>query len=158
MYLLNLIIIIPIIAMVFSDFKKRTINIIWLGIFALAILGYCLSTDAEYVDNIIANLIILGIITTSTTLYLIIRNKQLINPLKGYIGTGDLLFVVCLIPLWNTNIFLRFLIISFVSGIFWWLISKVIYGRNPTIPLVGIMGITFLLYHVCEIVRDAGLK
>lgn len=156
MYFLNLIFVIPIIVMIFSDFKKRTISIFWLGIFALSILGYGLSTNSEYVSKIITNLTILGLIATFATLYLILKNKQLINPLSEYIGIGDLLFIVCLVPLWSGVQFLIFLIISFVSGILWWITLKIFYGRNRTIPLVGIMGITFLVYHTYEIIQNAG--
>lgn len=142
--------------MVCSDFRKRTISIFWCGIFALSVLCYCISTEEEYSGNIIANLIVAGIITAFTSLYLILRNGRLINPLKGYIGTGDLLFVICLVPLWNASLFLIFLIVSFGSGIIWWLVVKAVYGRNRTIPLAGIMGIDFLFYHTYEIMRNAG--
>ena len=60
----------------------------------------------------------------------------------GWIGKGDVAFLVCFLPVFALRLFLVFLLVSFGISLIYWLIS----GKNhsATIPLVSMIGICYL--------------
>lgn len=60
----------------------------------------------------------------------------------GWIGKGDLAFLVCLLPVFPLRHFLVFLLLSLIVSLLYWLLSG--KGASFTVPLVSMVGICYL--------------
>lgn len=142
--------IIPALIMAVSDFRHRTISVLWLAVFGVAaIAGSLITQGAEsFMTNSIINVLVLALMAAAVYLYLTIKNDRAINPTKEHIGLGDILFILLLTPMFGVREFLVFLISSFCVALLWALAVKLIAKREFTIPLVGVLGITFLVYQL----------
>lgn len=137
---------IPTAIMALSDFRSRKITL-WslLLFFALCLpISIYLYGGSAVVGRIVLNILLLAYLGTGILLYLWIRYRRFTNPLRRHLGSGDLLFVLALTPLFAPKEFLVFLLASMVGGLAWWMVN----GREDSIPLVGILGIAFGIYLV----------
>lgn len=142
--------IIPALIMAVSDFRHRTISVLWLAVWGMATIGVSLITQGaeSFKTNSIGNVLVLALMAAAVYLYLIIKNGKGINPLREHIGLGDILFILLITPMFGVREFLVFLISSFCVALLWALAVKLIAKREFTIPLVGVLGITFLVYQL----------
>ena len=137
---------IPAAIMALSDFRSRKIAL-WslLLLFALCLpVSICLYGGSVVINHIVLNILLLVYLGTGILLYLWIRHRRFTNPLRRHLGSGDLLFVLALTPLFAPKEFLVFLLASMVGGLAWWMVND----RKDSIPLVGILGIAFGIYLV----------
>lgn len=135
---------IPTAIMALSDFRSRKITL-WslLLLFALCLpISIYLYGGSAVVNHIMLNIFLLAYLGVGILLYLWIRHRRFTNPLKRHLGSGDLLFVLALTPLFDPEKFLIFLLASMVGALAWWMAG----GRKSSIPLVGILGIAFGIY------------
>lgn len=135
---------IPVAVMILSDFRSRKIAL-WslLLFFALCLpISIHLYGGDAVVNHIVLNILLLAYLGAGILLYLWIRHRRFTNPFRRHLGSGDLLFVLALVPLFDLKEFLIFLLASMIGGLIWWLIS----GRKRSVPLVGILGIAFGIY------------
>ena len=135
---------IPAAIMALSDFRSRKIAL-WslLLLFALCLpISIYIYGGSVVVNRIVLNILLLAYLGTGILLYLWVRHRRFTNPLRRYLGTGDLLFMLALTPLFNPKEFLIFLLVSMVGGLAWWMVSS----RKDSIPLVGILGIALEIY------------
>ncbi len=135
---------IPTAIMALSDFRSRKIAL-WslLLFFALCLpISIYLYGGGAVVGRIVLNIFLLVYLGAGILLYLWIRHRRFTNPLRRHLGSGDLLFVLALTPLFAPKEFLIFLLASMVGGLAWWMVN----GRKDSIPLVGILGIAFGIY------------
>lgn len=77
-------------------------------------------------------------------IYLLIRYRHFINPLKKHLGMGDVLFALATTPIFPPQEFILFLLASMIGGLLWWLA----YGRKGLIPLVGVSGIVLGIFQI----------
>lgn len=146
---LPLALIVPAVIMAAEDFCRREVGVLWLALFIIGAAGLAVWTQGWQAAaiNAVMNLSLVLYMAGGVLLYLRIRNKRWINPLRRHFGTGDLLFILGMAPLFGLKEYLLFLLISMVAALLWWLAT----GRRHTIPLVGVMGIVlsiFLIYKV----------
>jgi len=141
---------IPAVIMVISDFRHREIAIWSLFLFAIFSFGSALYSFgwATVIANVAYNVLLMLYFGVGIMVYLWIRNRQFTNPLKHYLGLGDLLFVLAFTPLFGLKEFLVFMLASMISGLVWWWL----FGRQKTVPLVSIMGIVLGIYLIIDIV------
>lgn len=135
---------IPTAIMALSDFRSRKIAL-WslLLLFALCLpISIYLYGGSAVINHIALNILLLVYLGVGILLYLWIRHRRFTNPLRRHLGSGDLLFVLALTPLFAPKEFLIFLLASMIGGLAWWMASS----RKDSIPLVGILGIAFGIY------------
>ena len=135
---------IPVIVMIVSDFRRREVavwSLILFSITSMATAIYSYGWSAT-VTNIVHNALVLCYLGVGLLIYMRIRYRRFVNPLNGYLGAGDLWFMLALSPLFPSKEFLIFLLVTMAGSLIWW----VIRGRNGTIPLAGMLGIALGVY------------
>src|SRR5690606_5097641 len=88
----------------------------------------------------LTSLLFLTINFVVITIYFSIKNSALINPFKSYIGLGDLLFLLAVVPFFSFRNYLLF----FVTGMIFSLILYSLFKKKylaKTIPLAGYLSI-----------------
>lgn len=134
---------------VYQDFKFRAIS--WWSIPLLAsLLLFQKQANSTWSETSIYTLFNVGIIVFQflvISLYFSIKQKQIINIFKKYIGIGDLLFLIAIAPFFDPMQFVFFEVFSLIAI----LIASLGYGFvkkswSFKIPLAGMQAICFILY------------
>lgn len=126
-----------------QDFKTRRIYSMLLPIIFLTSIAYRWKTfDLHQV--LLCNLYIL-ILLISLTLYLSFKNKRFTLVWKGYLGLGDILFLVAVTPLFHVLEYIYFLTFSLLIIIILYLLS-IVFIKRKTIPLAGYLSVILSIY------------
>lgn len=142
------------IAIVYQDTKTRTIHVFLpLVIFILSVLFNIIS-DNLALDEIIKNIIFIGLNILSLIFYYSIKNKTFINPLHQYLGLGDIVFFLSITPLFKINSFVVFFVLSLLFSLFLYVI---LLKKKDTIPLAGYMSVFLILSIYIELFLDVNL-
>ena len=152
---MGLVVLIPLIMMIRSDFRQREVNMYCLVCFGLwqFCYAYWLFGIHEILKRGIINLGILLFLGLGIVLYLKARRVRWAQVLHNYIGLGDILFFIFLIPVFKELEFPRFLMVSFIFSLIWWGVyswrTKVL-----TIPLVSTVCICYVVLVVFRFLFD----
>lgn len=144
----NLIILIPVIIMVISDFRRREVSLLWLLAFCTGSVIISMNIYGLYIMtcNILSNFFLLLYLLLGVTIYLRARYKHWINPFRKYLGGGDAVFLLGIAPLFPIHTYISFLVVTFSCTLcVWWPLSK-IKKRNITIPLISVIGTALCIY------------
>ena len=143
MLLCYLLMLVPLAAMMLSDWKSRSVGVVWLALlFLLAGAGSVLANGAETVlYNICMNLGILLLTAAILYGYSLVRRK----PLGEIGGMGDFLFFVALTPLAGPVGFVRGAVVMQVFSLLMWALLRKRYALD-TIPLVTFCGVPLIVY------------
>lgn len=148
----QLLLLIPVAVMIISDFKIRMVNIIWLS--ALGVMGIVVAIYTagvrEALWNSALNLLLLTYLSIAIILYLRLKNRKWVNPLNRHIGTGDLIFLLMLTPLFNIYEYLLFILCTLIGSLVWFALYFLLLRKSHTIPLVGTAGVTFILFIIIK--------
>ena len=129
-------VILLLLSMTWQDFKYRAISI-WLFLLVLGGLAY-LKYSAEGMHRFFAdlqmNLLFLVVQFLGLFGYFALKERRWVNLFKGYLGEGDLLFLILLASYFSFFNFLAFHILSLLLVLLFGLYFK---KRNPKIPLAG---------------------
>ena len=140
--MIELLIVLPLIFIIYEDFKYRAIHWVWLIIFTFLILFF----KPLIVPNILINLLLLGIQLICLTLYFSIKKNQLVNITKEFLGIGDILFFIPLTLLFTPENFIWFFICSLTFTLLFVALQKVIFNSHKnTIPLAAWMSIALII-------------
>ena len=153
MDLLAILSVLPLGAMIRSDFRERRIHIAWLGLFAVAqaVYGYYRLGLAAVVANMAGNALFLAILYLFLWFYVCCIRRHELKSFGNAIGAGDLLFLPALCPLLGLRQFVVFLTVSFALTLAGYAAYKKLSGRAATIPLVGTVGICFAVYLITDV-------
>ena len=140
---------VSLLAVVLEDFRYRAIHWPWflmLAIAAVLVQQYVYPIKVEYTWWVI-NLAFLIMQGSVLFLYLSLKNGQVVNPFRNHIGTGDLLFVLAIIPLFPPFHFILFICISMSVTLLLHYLSGFLFSNynRERIPLAGWMGLKMLL-------------
>lgn len=138
----------PLVFMIRSDFKERVIGLYPLLIFGILAAGSSgvMYGAEECLLRMVRNGAILLLLVACSILYLSVRYRGGMNPFREYMGSGDLWFLVCLLPSFGMLEYTRFLIVSFLFSLAWWGGYMGWGGKRGTIPLVSTVGICYVVY------------
>lgn len=141
--LLYLLMLVPLAAMMASDWKSRSVGVVWLALlFLLAGAGSVLANGAETALYIIGmNLGILLLTAAALYVYSLVRRK----PLGEMGGMGDFLFFVALTPLAGPVGFARGAVVMLVFSLLLWALLRKRYALD-TIPLVTFCGVPLMVF------------
>ena len=144
----SLVTLIPAGALALSDFRHRTVSAAWLAVFGMLAAGSVVLADGwiAMLARAGGNLLLLGVLGGGVGLWLWAGGRKQGLRLRDYAGAGDLVFAALLTPLFDLRGYLVFLLAGSAGSRVWWLAATRITGRPATIPLVGTLGIAYILY------------
>jgi len=136
---MQMLILIPLVLMIVTDYKSRTV-ILWqlllFGIITLIISLVKIGVQSTTM-NIAINIFLSVLIGLCVYLYFLLRYKSL----PSIIGKGDILFILFLTPLFSPRVFLIFMLISFVATLLMWVIYTLVPKNDTSIPLISGVGV-----------------
>ncbi|MBN2788275.1 MAG: hypothetical protein JXQ69_08140 [Paludibacteraceae bacterium] len=145
MYLL---VIIPALIIFYQDFQQREISWWTIPLLFISLLPESIANNewSALFENTLVNISILLFELFFTSVYFSLKNKQLTNIFKKYLGIGDVLFLMSICPFFHPIVFVFYLTGSLIII----LLVSLIYGLikkkwNFTIPLAGIFSILLLI-------------
>lgn len=130
-----------------EDFRFRSIH--WLNIAALVaadILGIIFHAFNFCLQDFIINLTFLAIQYIALTLYFSIKQGRLINVTRAHIGSGDIMYLLVLSPVFSPTAYVIFTLGSLIIAILGVLMYQWRSGRAVhEIPLASFMAIWLLV-------------
>lgn len=127
----------------YQDIRFRGIH--WI-IFPLILVGAILLRWDELNPIILVwNAGFLLFLLLGLTLYLSVKEQRLVNITKGYFATGDILFLIAIIPLFSFNWFVLFFTVGTLLTLVFHLIASMIKTQK-TIPYAGYLAIVGIVY------------
>lgn len=134
----------PLLVLIRSDFRERQVGVPALLVFGGIQWGICIaeSGTAVFAERVLENFLLLAVWGVGTGIWFRWLRPGRKSVRTGWIGKGDVAFLVCFLPVFALRLFLVFLLVSFGISLIYWLIS----GKNhsATIPLVSMIGICYL--------------
>lgn len=145
---------VPLVFMIRSDYKERVVRLYPLLFFGiLTIVGSGLTWGwEECVVRVIEGVGMLVFLAGGVVVYLMLKYRKRVNPFRGYIGSGDALFLLCLTPSFRVMELVWFLVIAFVVTLAAWIAW---IGRDEGrrgIPLVTTVGVCYACYGVYRLI------
>lgn len=124
---------------VFQDLKHRGIHLLVFPIFLSVSLFLNFKMNWGWKDVWISSLF-LTIVLIILFIYISLKNKKLVNIFQSHLGFGDVLFLICIIPLFSLRNFILFFIAGMIfSMVMHFLFQK--FQKHKTIPLAGYLSI-----------------
>ena len=140
---IHLLILLPLLPMMLSDWKSRTVSTGWLVLLFVLAGGCSVYANGlpRALTNTGLNLSILLTLGLALWAYAKLRGKRLAE--MG--GLGDLLFFAAITPLLSPEDYIRLMIAMLVTSLILWVLLKKKY-QLETIPLVTFCGFPFILW------------
>lgn len=127
--------ILPLFSIAYQDFKQRAISWYWpVLLFGVSAFSGWNLFGAEMFQNIAFNLIFLVILFSTVTIYFSLKAKKLTNIFDVFIGWGDVVFLLALVPFFHPLDFVLFYTFSTILALVGALVLK---GKE--IPYAGIL-------------------
>lgn len=135
----------------YQDFKFNAI--LWY-IFPLLFLVLLSSTISKTsfsasLSLFISNFVLVLIIYLFLVVYIFIRNRKFNFKLDGFLGFGDLLFMICLTPVFSQINFISFLVFGLLISMIFSLIY-VLLLKKKLIPLAGLLAIYYIFIFIID--------
>jgi hypothetical protein len=145
---IHYLILIPLIIIVYQDFKQRSIS--WWTIPLLLIIGgiqsYFINDWQQGLQFFLVNILFIGFQYLVLTIYFSLKEKRLVQIVNKWIGLGDWLFFIGLATLFSVVHFTMFFIFSiFLILVFFLILKNTILKQVKTIPLAGAMSLVYIL-------------
>lgn len=130
-----------------EDIRYRAVSIWTFPVLFAALLAsraYATSWSVTLTSALV-NLIIISVQLAGIWLYLMVKHRTLVNPMQGFIGWGDVLFWLAVLPAFSPINFLLFYIISLsVALLIHGTLRKVhLYGDATRVPLAGLQALVY---------------
>lgn len=129
--------------LLYQDFKYRGVD--W----RLLILLYCICLGINIHEillnlrDVLFNSIFLLVISVVFVVFLALKERKIINPLHGYVGLGDVLFLLAITPVFYVKNFVAFILIGSLSTLFASLFITDFSTRG--IPFAGCLSLLFCI-------------
>lgn len=142
-YYPQLILLIPLAALAAGDLRTRTVSLVWLIVLSGLSVAVAWNMNGlwQTVVNVASNMFMLFYLSIGVIIYIRIKVGAWINPLKEYIGSGDLIFLAALTPLFELREYVTFLICVSLFSLAWMLVARAVCRSVRTIPFAATMGI-----------------
>ena len=144
MLILYILVILLSVVIFWQDYFNRTIHLIA----AILLLAVCtiinLKSDFLSLENAGFNFLFLIVNLLGITLYYSLKNGRIVNPINQYIGIGDFIFMLAIVPLFNLKEFILFIICGFIFSLIIHFISSS-FKKTKTIPLAGYLALFIIL-------------
>jgi hypothetical protein len=127
--------------------KYRAVH--WLLFPLLLCVSIGLKWNVISLNDWMLNTLLLIFLLGSLTLYLTFRKGKLINITNGFFSWGDILFLVAIIPLFETFNYLFFFTFGTMIVLLIHVLAHILKPQ-PTIPYAGYMGLVTIAYLLAE--------
>ena len=137
--ILNIVLLLSLGVCVFQDLKFRGIHIAVFPVILLIGLyfNHWMSWGWE---DLLKSLLFLTVTISVLFAYLSLKNKQLVLLFKKYLGLGDVLFFIAILPLFSFRNFMLFFITGMIISMLLHMGLKS-FQKQETIPLAGYLSI-----------------
>jgi hypothetical protein len=147
MFLLKLLIESVLIIIFVQDIRERSVYWVLFPVLLLLFLGLQLlggNAWAEIGQKVFINIMFLVIQFLIVTAYFSLKNKRWLNITVGFLGWGDVLFLLTLCFYLSVLNFLFFYITSLILVLVIWLLWQALSNQsNKEVPLAGLQAIFF---------------
>lgn len=127
--------ILPLFSIAYQDFKQRAISWYWpVLLFAVSAFSGWNLYGAEMLKNVVFNLVFLVILFSTVTIYFSLKAKKITNIFDVFIGWGDVVFLLALVPFFHPLDFVLFYTFSTILAL---VAALVLKGKE--IPYAGIL-------------------
>jgi uncharacterized membrane protein YoaK (UPF0700 family) len=135
----------PLMMLILSDFRTRRVSVLWLCVLTIGTIGIPLVLDGwrEVLWRSWTNLLLLVFLGTGITMWGWVKARQIASPVNRYIGLGDVLFFVTLVPMFPLREYLWMTMGCLVFSLVWWSAALIRHRNNPprNIPFIATSGI-----------------
>ena len=133
-----------------QDFRNREVHL--LSLIFLIPLQFYYFTEKQLsfsLKQCVQNALILAVYVLTLVVYLMVKEKRVLNPFKKHMGFGDFLFLAFVLPFFTSTGFVLFLNCSFLLAL---IIETPIQRRkkNNTIPLISYLCVVYLFFMFSE--------
>ena len=87
----------------------------------------------------------LTVLLLGLTVYLSLKEQRLVNVTDGYFATGDILFLVAMIPLFSVQWYILFFTFGTIATLIFHLIASMVKPQK-TVPYAGYMALVGIGY------------
>lgn len=135
----TLLLLIPLAAIIYEDFRYRAIHWIWIACMIIYILAF----STVRLNGIFLNILVVLLELLGVWGYFSWKSRDVVNIFKTHLGLGDVLFLLCMAGLFQPLIFIRILIIFLFLSIFLFYALKRLHllGDSATVPLAGLLSV-----------------
>ncbi len=123
----------------FQDLKHKAVY--WFLFPLVFILSLMITWNENTLVNFASNLLILLVLMFGLISYLSIKLRKLTNPLKGFFALGDVLFLLAILPLFNTYNYLFYFTTGTCFVLFVHLLLMLFKKTGKEIPFAGYMAL-----------------
>lgn len=138
---------VPLLFLIVSDYRERRVGVGWLLVFVGMQWGCAFwqaGVEVVMFRGCVNGGLLMGM-GMCVAGYLSCRQRRWVNPLRGYVGAGDVLFLGGFVPVFSPREFVCFLTVSFAVSLGYWGVRQLRRGEKETVPLVSTVGGCYLL-------------
>lgn len=139
---LLILLLIPLVILVISDVRSRSVSSMWLltfGILNLILMGITDGWKCVAV-RITGNIMLLLVIGLTLLTYAKVRHKRL----PDMLGLGDVLFLVAASSAFRWAEYLKYIVLSSVVGILIWPLFRLVQPLKTGVPMVSVMASVYI--------------
>lgn len=137
--ILNIALVVGLVLCVIQDLKYRGIHIVLFPIILLLTLYSNYRMDLGWVD-LLLSLTFLTVTIGILFLYIGLKESKMVNIFKKYLGIGDVLFFMAILPIFSFRNYILFFITGMIlSMILHLLLNR--FQKHTTIPLAGYLSV-----------------
>lgn len=130
----------PLSRLIFSDFRHRKVPVVWLGILAAGTVCIPIIQDGwrEVLIRSGRNMLLVLYLSTGVVLWSWLKARRVVNPINLYIGLGDIVFFLILVPLFPFMQFAYLIVGCMLFSLIWWWWCSLLGRRKPeNVPLIA---------------------
>lgn len=142
-----LLLLIPAVPLARDDFRMRRVAVVWLAALGAGCFGVAWGMqgfEMTLLDTALNTALLVLFVLTLTGWHLL-RGKPLRTFFRSSFGSGDVVMMLAVVPLFIPGSYVRFLLVSCLAALAWWTVK-----RSETIPFAGIMAVVLGVYALCK--------
>ncbi len=154
---LPLLMLAPLSVLIVSDFRRREVSVMWLLILAIGTVCIPMIQDggSEVLERSCLNLLLILYMSTGIVLWGWVKARKFVNPINVYIGLGDFLFFLTLVPLFPVRQYAWLLVACMGFSLVWWGVAAILKNKSPkNVPFIGTSGIVLACVILCKVLFE----
>lgn len=146
-HLTLLLLTIVLLAIVIQDIKYRAIHFMLPVLLCIvAVIRFFMFENNP--KELIGTVVFLGLVLIGLFVYISVKEKKILNPVDTFIGMGDLVFFIAIMPLFFSTAYILF----FCSGMLFSVFCHVLFTKNKAahVPLAGYLSVYLILVFIAD--------
>ncbi len=123
----------------------RLVNVFYL--IALFVVVCLVSIGANIFDfhNLVKVFLFVLINIIVLIIYYSFKYKTFVNPINNFLGVGDILFFIAVMPLFNLLNYMLYFITGLIFSLVFYFVYRLFFKKNGTIPLAGFLSLYLII-------------